>query len=346
MRRLFALLLLLAVAAISWLRENLPPRNAEQRIFITALALPPASDLPPRLGAFRLEGAWRIDSPNSDFGGYSALVRLADGQLLAISDRGYTLRFSPPGAAPGPVRIGDIVGNGQMLKAGRDAEAASYDPASGRIWIAWENRNAITRLGPGLREEAKLRPRAMRGWGTNTGPEAMVRLADGRFIVLAEGFSGVFENRRHAGLLFPGDPTRAANPVRFSFSAPPSLSPTELAELPDGRVLVLLRRVVWPFPARFAGGIVIADPAQIRPGGSWQGRQVAELSPPLPLDNYEGMAVEPRPDGTLNLWLISDDNSAATQRTLLLKLVVDPAALPGANRKARESLARPLPAQR
>ena len=51
------------------------------------------------------------------------------------------------------------------------------------------------------------------------------------------------------------------------------------------------------------------------------------------MDNYEGLAVAPGPDGALVLWLISDDNKATFQRTLLLKLLWRPS---DSNEKARE----------
>ena len=72
---------------------------------------------------------------------------------------------------------------------------------------------------------------------------------------------------------------------------------------------------------------MIADPAAIRPGEVWQGIEVAKLSSSLPVDNFEGMAIVPREDGRVTVWLISDDNHASTQRTLLWKLVVDPKRL-------------------
>lgn len=43
-----------------------------------------------------------------------------------------------------------------------------------------------------------------------------------------------------------------------------------------------------------------------------------DLIPPMTVDNYEGLAVVPRPDGTVRLYLLSDDNALASQRTLLL----------------------------
>jgi hypothetical protein len=40
------------------------------------------------------------------------------------------------------------------------------------------------------------------------------------------------------------------------------------------------------------------------------------------------MAILPERNGRLAVWIISDDNKGALQRTLLWKLTVDPADLP------------------
>lgn len=341
MRRIIAsIVLVAALAPVVWLREPLPATDRSQTLRFTRLALPPAARRAPLLGAFRLEAAWQMNSRNSDFAGYSALLPLAGGDLLAISDRGRWLRFAPPGEAASRPRFG-VVGSNTYLKSGRDAEAATIDPRSGMIWIAWERRNAISRHDAALRPRGRIAPRQMRDWPSNSGPEAMVRLADGRFLVLQEGFDGWFEDRRHQALAFAGDPLNAPPPLRFAFAGAPGYSPTDMAQLPDGRVLVLMRRLRWPLPLRFSGRIVIADPAAIRAGGLWQGREVARLEPPLPVDNFEGIAVTPGERGLLTVWLISDDNSAVTQRALLWKLSLDPARLPGARKKAREKPPRP-----
>jgi hypothetical protein len=146
--------------------------------------------------------------------------------------------------------------------------------------------------------------------------------------VLQEATTGWNEERLHRAVIFPGDPTRPGEPDRFTFAGPDRFSPVDMAQLPDGRVLVLMRRLVWPMPFRFAGGIALADPADIRSGGTWRAREVAKLSSQLPLDNFEGIAVEPRGDGKLTVWLISDDNQALSQRTLLWKMALDPERLP------------------
>jgi hypothetical protein len=43
-----------------------------------------------------------------------------------------------------------------------------------------------------------------------------------------------------------------------------------------------------------------------------------DIAPPMTVDNFEGLAAVPRPDGGLRFYLLSDDNAQASQRTLLL----------------------------
>jgi len=93
-----------------------------------------------------------------------------------------------------------------------------------------------------------------------------------------------------------------------------------LAQLPDGRALILLRMVAWGIPPGFAGKLMLADPATIRAGEAWRAEPLADLVAPLPSDNFEGLAVEPDGRGGTVLWLISDDNDSIVQRTLLLRL--------------------------
>src|SRR5262245_2576342 len=101
-----------------------------------SLRLPPSSELSRHLGNFVLEGAWQLTSPHSRFGGYSALVPLGGGELLALGDRGYFLRFAAPDTSPRKIEIGPIPGRKQY---GHDVESATFDLAGKRIWIGWES---------------------------------------------------------------------------------------------------------------------------------------------------------------------------------------------------------------
>lgn len=328
-RRLLAMILLLALLGPgTWMRAKRPPDDVRDLLTFHRITNPAPSQLGERLGPFRLQGIWHMDNPLSAFGSFSALDTLRDGTLLAVSDRGVAYRFAPPGAPPAKTWM-DYVRRDQIEdKRNVDAEAVTVDQATGTFWIAWEDGNAISRHAGGMTQLALARPRAMADWGENSGPEAMVRLTDGNFLVLREGFNSLTERRTHRGLRFATDPTESQRHIAFTFEGPDGFSPTEMTQLPDGRVLVLLRRLVWPFPARFAMRIVLADPDEIRAGGRWRSTVLARLGSDLPVDNFEGMTVEPRPDGKYTVWLISDDNDAVFQRTLLWKLELDPALLP------------------
>lgn len=327
MRRLLALMLLAAVTPGTLLRDPPVVVSYVQRLAITPL---PAPDAEGRalLGPFAWRGGWHLESPNTLFGGYSALLTVDDAKLLAISDSGNTLLLSEPDAPNRPaLHIGAIGLGRSSAKASRDIEAATRDSRSGTIWLGWEGRNAISRHGADLSMQAILAQPGMKDWPANTGAESLVRLADGRFVVLSEAFPSHFDGKDHAGLLFAGDPAEGAQARSFTFEGPRGYRPTDMAQLPDGRVLVLMRRVAWPLPLRFAGLVVALDPATLRAGGTWRGKILAKLEPPLPVDNFEGIAVRPAPAGGSDVWIISDDNTSQFQRTLLLRLFL-PASRP------------------
>lgn len=313
--RLLALGLALALAPGTCLRSPEPLTNHDQLLRLTPV---PAGV--ERLGPFRIAGLWKLTSRNSRFGSYSALVAPAPGRLLAFSDRGEFLEFSAPGSDPAPVRIGTVPGSAARFKLYRDIESATRDAATGRIFLALEGRNVLARYGPGLTLEAQRAVPEMRRWRLNSGPEAMVRLADGRFVVLCECTTGWFAAGQHPALLFTSDPAETTEGKAFTFAGAEGYRPTDMAELPDGRVLVLVRRLTWPLPPRFKAKLLLVDPAEITPGGSWRAAELADLSSPLPIDNFEALTVVPGADGTVIAWLMSDDNQAISQTTLLLKL--------------------------
>lgn len=321
-RRLILLFLIsCGLASGTWLRGVAPPRNVEQRMTVEPLAQGAT------IGPFQLNGAWALRSPHTDFGSYSALIMPTPGRLYAINDSGNTLEFSPPGLPPGPVVIDRIIGRAGENKKFRDVEGATRDPTSGLLWLALEGRNAVLRFSPRLQALGEVQPVGMQDWASNTGAETILRLADGRFLVLSEAYADGFQGPRHPALVFAGDPLEDSPGLPFLVEGPTGYRPTDAAQLPDGRVIVLMRRLLWPFPARFAAKLAIGDPRQIKTGQTWKLHEVADLHYPLPVDNFEGMALEQLDTRTLALWLISDGNNAVLQRTILWELHFDPAKL-------------------
>jgi hypothetical protein len=317
--RLFAVCLLaLALAPGLWVRSEArwPDSAGPPTLRFERLAAGTPEAWPAEL---ELVGAWRLTSGSNRFGGYSALLANADGTLTAISDAGRTLRMRrPDGAGAAAPRFGRVR-RPDPEYWNEDIESATADPASGRRWYGYENINEIRRFEPGEVAESKaVSPPAMRGWSPNGGAEAMARLRHGRFVVLAEDAPWLSAGG-HAGLLFPSDPVAGAKPLEFTFRPPIGYDPSDMAALPDGRVVILLRIVDPVIPPFFRAMLVVADPADIVAGEDWRWRKLADLTGPVPRDNYEGLAIAPDAAG-VTMWVISDDNFARFQRTLLLEL--------------------------
>jgi hypothetical protein len=271
-----------------------------------------------RAGALLFLAGWEIAGDDRRFGGISAM-QVVDGQVTAISDAGTLLRFALPGRGPARVRLDPLPqGPGPATrKSNRDTEAMAIE--GGEIRVAFEKHNMIWRYRlPDLTPVSAARPAAMRGWRVNAGAEAMVRLADGRYLVFSEGRSD--DRALSDVVLFDGDPsvagTRAA---RLDYRRPPGFRITDAALLPDGRLLLLNRRF-----ALFDGisaTLAIADPRDIRPGAILAARQIAALQAPLTVDNMEALSVT-RENGRTIVWIASDDNFFPLQRTLLMKFAL------------------------
>ena len=332
--RVFALLLLIgALAPGLWWRSEWVPLTRTGTVTFLQI-----TDAAARRGEgeVQLAGVWRLTSRDSRFGGYSAMVVRADGKLRAYSDSGLWLEFDAPDNPTGiDPRFGDIRGGGG--KYSNDVEAAAYDPETGITWLALEFVHAIRRIS---HETVEVAPPAMAHFRQNGGAEAMVRLPDGRFLLLAESAEPL-SPRRRTGLLFATDPVIDDRATAFDFEPPLGYDPSDAALLPDGRVLILLRALSFTNFPPFAARLVVADPADIEAGKPWSWREVAHLSGVVPPDNYEGLAVVPGESG-LVLWLISDANQAVLlQRTLLVKLVWNESDAP--RNEAPPQVRRPQP---
>jgi hypothetical protein len=258
---------------------------------------------------------WTLASEDPEFGGISGLLA-EEGDLLAVSDRGALIRLD--GArigAPVRARIAPLprgCGN-PTLKIERDSESIATDPRSGRYWVGFEWRNALCVTGPGGQGGRIFRPRALADWPRTGGPEAMTRLSNGGLLVLAERPPG--GGRDSPLLIFPnGDP--AESPLALSYRSPKGYRPTEVAELPDGSILVFHRQ--FRAPARFRAILSIVPQTALRPGTVAEGRPLALFMEPGLADNFEAIAID-RQGEDVFVWLASDDNFVSTQKTYLLK---------------------------
>jgi len=315
LRLFFLAIIVLGLAPGTWVRSA---QTSYQDVF-TFTSTPLQVDAWSS-GGFTLKRAWRLDSPDANFGGFSALLYLGEDQFLAGSDRGYLLRFRLDKDGPTDSTLSRIGPKSARSKTEVDLESLMRDPETGQFWAGFERSNTIVRYASDDSEEARARPKQMQGWNDNTGPEAMTRLPDGRAIVIAEQRSGKADGA-HEGLLFPGDPTQSQTAVRFTYMGDGGHRPTDIALAPDGRAVLVLRRFDPMGDPRLSILLAVADPADIRPDKVWPNQAVIPFPSSLPLDNFEGLALDgfgANAQGC-RIWLLSDDNFSAMQDTLLLE---------------------------
>ncbi|PJI88183.1 esterase-like activity of phytase family protein [Sphingomonas koreensis] len=281
-----------------------------------------------KLGGLTFLGGVYLTGPAPAFGGFSAMMVEGD-RFTLLSDGGNILSFRM-GAdwqvrEPRFANLPDGPGTG-WRKEDRDSESLTHDPATGQLWIGFERANEIWRFAPGFaRAEARVAPRTMAGWPVNGGAESLVRLRDGGFIVLAEDQdvkrNGVELTDVKTGLWFAGDPTQPRQrSFAFGYRPPKGFLPTDIVELPDGRLAVLNRKA--SLREGFTAVLALIDRDAVQPGRIVTGREVARFAAPVVHDNFEAIAAVREGDSTI-LWIASDDNQLFLQRSLLLKFRLD-----------------------
>ncbi len=337
-RLLLIITLALGLAPGTWLRSPVV-QGLDHPITLHAVD-EPGEDPPP---GWSLEGLWEYKGDGLLFGGYSALLPLDDARMIAFSDRGGRFTFLQPDQPQGPIPTAQRAIAEQSVDPAYqtvlfDIESATSDPATGQYWLGFEYTHGFQRYGPASEGQAS-EGQAGEGqgvrliddeveWTGNSGAEAMARLADGRFLV--------FDEPGLEALIFPRDPVEGGEPVPVTFNAPPGkFSITDAAELPDGRILMVMRRVAWGVPP-FETRLGIAEWSGDADKPVLNGEIALDLSAVAPPDNYEGIALRKREDGALDVWVISDDNLSIMQRTLVLKLRFDPQQAARAKQKAPE----------
>ena len=323
-RVIAAALIFLVLGPAPGTDQRLPKTGTSaQRIVALALDYPAG-----REGRLRFVRGWRLQSPNAMFGGFSALATIGPERLQFVSDGGYGVRLTlrSDGRVDGAhIGLLPAPADTPRRKSQSDFEAMAVDRASGTTWVALEGRNQIWRIDPALTHIESRAKLPKPHWPPNRGPEAMVRLPDGRMLVFSEDADD--DPRGRAAFLFRGDPAIPGTRAQpFLYDAEGKGAVSDAAVLPDGRVLIVHRRL--GFRPVFTTILAIVDPADIRPGGVVRSRAIGQVPAPL-AENYEGAAVEVR-DGRTVLWLVSDDNFNSWQRSLLVEfeLVDLPARLP------------------
>ena len=245
--------------------------------------------------------------------------------MVAVSDTGYWFeaRLERQGdrlagvAAMRATPLLDERGCAFRSKWQIDAEGLERVPGGWLVSVERDNRVVRYRGDPFAarlagRVERRFRLAPMR---RNRGLEAIAARPDGGLLVLAEdaprGADAI------EGFLARG--TADPAPQRLLLRRTGGYSVTDAAFLPGGDLLVMERRFsVATGPAMRIRRIAASD---VGAGRTMDGPVLIEASLPHQIDNMEGLAVTPHPEGH-RLTLVSDDNRSLLQRTLVLEFLL------------------------
>lgn len=309
-RTVFVVIVALVLGTLTWGRSPVSLRPSQdftaEPVEIPAPPEGQESDL-------QVTGIWDISGSGAGFGGLSALIAMPGDQLRSFSDRGWQITFQLGPDGPGEMTAAQVIPQADLASRLFDIESATTSADGESYWLGYEALHAIHRFTPddspdGLRDfRGELRV------PLNEGIEAMVRLTDGRFVI--------FPERGPLGYLMADDPVSGAELEEVPVTWPVAgFKPTDAAQLPDGRVMVLMRRFSMDPLPKFESLIAIGDAP--RSGEDWEPEVFANLDDLVPPENYEGLAIRELAGGDAEIYLISDDNFSAFQRTLLVRMVL------------------------
>lgn len=287
------------------------------------IQLDPQNPALARVGRLTYLSGFELRSTDPRFGGLSGLALISGGNVLyAISDRGYWVRASLQHDAEGRLvamrewSLGELLTPEGDAVSGLliDAEGLTSGP-DGSFIVSFERVHRLWRYPPPPAAFSSPPrplpvPAELDHAPSNGGIEGVTVLRDGRILIVTEEYRNPDGSVK--GWLIRDD---QFEPLSYLPSA--GFSPTDLATLANGDVLVLERHY-----SRLTGvaiRIKLLSAASIRPGSQLKGEEIAALAPPLAVDNFEGMAVREDPKlGTL-IYIISDNNYSLLQKTYLLQ---------------------------
>jgi len=272
-----------------------------------------------RVDRLRFLGGLSLDAWQHGLGGLSGLDLDSDGSLIAVMDNGFFVRLRPTLDAAG--RLAGIA-SAEMIrlalgedrretgsKGDMDAEAIARAP-DGSLIVAFEGDHRLMRYAaPDDPAPRRLdMPDEILNAHPNGGFESLALLPDGRTLLVSESHPLSRENVA-AWVGRSGDWTLRPYPVVDGYL------PTGAAALSDGGAL-MVERLFGIFEGQHTR-IRYISAATLSGEGPLTGQLLADLTSPITVDNFEGIAAEEREEGAVRIWLVADDNFNMLQRNLL-----------------------------
>lgn len=314
-------LLLIAVLLAAGCAPMHGGSSEEQWVAVRVDVIPVEANVE-QIGRLAWRGGVELRTRNPMFVSLSGLEVLDDGRVVAISDeadwvsgelaldeRGFLTGFTNARAA----LMRDEHGVAFTTKAEGDSEGLAQLP-DGRFAVSFERTNLLriydfNRDGPFGQAASGPRLDEVDDLPGNSGLEALAAF-DNALIAGAEGG----DHRTTPVWVLPLD-ARAPVAPRFRYPLSDGFSLTAMDRLPDGSFVALERfyaPVIGPRARITRFTLPSGDERRIRP------ELLALLEAPFPVDNFEGVSAVRMPSGATRIYIVSDNNNSAQQRTLLL----------------------------
>lgn len=269
-----------------------------------------------QLTGLSLAGAWQLDSEASNFGGLSGLDVLRSGTLLSISDAGAFawIDINPETGRPDGLGATAYMrdADGAVFKSKLAADAEGLSVRDGVALVSFERDHRIEafnldRCGAAARAArvVSLDP-VIDGHviGSNRGAEGFA--LDGDRLIAG------FETRKSGGSPIAEVRETGALELQAYTEQPAFYLLTGIDRAGD-----LTARLFRAYDPARGARVILQVEGRDGPIGD------AHFKAPLPVDNFEGVAIGTNPEGGPRIWIISDDNFSRDQRTLLLALDLD-----------------------
>ncbi|PJI38664.1 MAG: hypothetical protein CTR53_15480 [Ferrovibrio sp.] len=314
-------LILLGFAGLFWLLPGAQGRADPVAVRTAVLELNPTAASESQLGRLDYLGGLILASEDGSFGSYSGIAADADGAgLWAIADTGHWLRLDfrrDDKGVPTDVSAAQILplrdanGTAVTRKVLSDAEGLRRLP-DGRWLVSFERAHRLWFYDqPGGAATGTLDvPPSVAQQPANGGIEAVAAFTNGDLLLFSEDMPAVNSTAGSAAWLWrKGAWHDLVWPARDDFK------PTDAVALDNGDVIVLER---FYMPIIGPKARLQRIPAASLEASQLQPELLAEWAAPYSVDNMEALDLRRMPDGSLWLYVMSDDNQNVLQRTLLM----------------------------
>lgn len=324
MYRIISLILALPLLAQVAIAQPVEP------LVITSTAVPLDHEAEQSVAPLKAQGVYELNSDHGDFGGISGMRLGSDHRIYLITDAGqfiaarmdWTEDNQFTGLKDATISpLTDPEGEAIPVKSLVDSESLIWGSDEDHVLISFEFRHRVWRYE--LKENRLQNPVALglaphlSTLPDNGGIEAMARLDGGDLLLFSE--QGRLKSARKAWRYQNGQM------LPFTYGPPAPYVPTDAVNLGDGQILILNRHFS-PLSGVSAELTVINEEA-VQIGAQIDAKRLAKLTPPFPVDNFEAIDAMEREDGW-DIFILSDDNFNAVQKTLLLHLFLPKNALP------------------